>query len=301
MPELPDIQVYLDALQRRLSGRVLRGVSIRGPFLLRTFEPAPDEAVGRGVTGLSRLGKRIVIEFEGELFFVLHLMIAGRLLWKAPGTKATGRIDQAAFAFDEGTLVLTEAGTKKRASLHVVAGRAALAAHDPGGIDPLTCSAAEFAAALTSVNRTVKRALTDPASFSGIGNAYSDEILHAARLSPYKRTGDLSEQESEQLHRATVETLTQWIARLREDFEHGERFPGTREITAFRPDFAVHVRFGKPCPVCRHPVQRIALAENEINYCASCQTQGRVLSDRSLARLLRDEWPSRIEEWEGSL
>lgn len=302
VPELPDITVYVEALERRIVGRRLEAVNIRSPFLVRSVEVEPREAEGRVVEGVSRLGKRVVLRMDGELFLVIHLMIAGRLLWKKAGAKAGGKIDLAAFGFDNGTLVLTEAGTTKRASLHVVAGAAGLREHDPGGVDPLTCSAAEFAAVLRRENRTLKRALTMPMNFSGIGNAYSDEILHAAKLSPLKLTRSLTDEEASRLADATRTTLERWTNELRREFglDGGGpgRFPGVGEITALRPDFAVHGKFGQPCPVCGKPVQRIMSAENECNYCAMCQTGGKVLADRSLSRLLRDDWPRRIEEWE---
>jgi formamidopyrimidine-DNA glycosylase len=302
VPELPDITVYLDALERRIRGCVLRGVVIKSPFLLRTFDPPIDAVEGRRVVGLERLGKRIVIGLEGDLFLVIHLMIAGRLLWKPPGAKPTGKIDLAAFGFEHGTLMLTEASPKKRASLHVVSGRAALTAMDPGGIDPLSCTPEQFREALTRESRTLKRALASPHLFSGIGNAYSDEILHAAGLSPVQLTRNLSPDEIARLHAATRDRLIHWTERLRHEFGldgFGEgRFPGSGEITAFRPDFAVHGRFGKPCPVCTSPVQRIVHAENQTNYCPTCQTGGRILADRSLSRLLKDDWPRTLEEWE---
>lgn len=296
MPELPDITVYLEALQSRVVGQVLERVRLTSPFLLRTAVPPLASAHGRRVERLRRLGKRIALGCEGDLWLVLHLMIAGRLHWREPGAKLAGRISLAAFDFPAGTLVLTEAGTKKRASLHVVAGEAALAAHDPGGIDVMACSRREFAAVLARENRTLKRALTSPQLFSGIGNAYSDEILHAARLSPVQLTGNLSAPEIARLHRATQTTLAVSTERLRA--ETGTEFP--EKVTAFRPEMAVHGRFGQPCPVCRQPVQRICYAENETNYCAECQTGGRVLADRSLSRLLKDDWPRTVEQWEQS-
>jgi formamidopyrimidine-DNA glycosylase len=312
VPELPDITVYLDCLRPRIIGRTLQRIRIHGPFLLRSVDPPIDAAESRRVESVGRVGKRIVLGLEGDLFLVVHLMIAGRLLWKLPrtkGAKAAGRIDLAAFDFDSGTLILTEAGTKKRASLNLVAGRAALALHDPGGLAPLSCTLADFAAALRRENHTIKRILTDPRLLSGIGNAYSDEILHAARLSPLKQSSSLDDAEVARLHSATRTTLQRWIAALRHDFGIDPpaidtdgfpgRFPRAGEITAFRPDFAVHGRFGKPCPVCRSPVQRIVRAENEVNYCPTCQTGGRILADRSLSRLLKNDWPRTVEEWEG--
>lgn len=268
--------------------------------MLRTFDPPVDAAEGKRVVSVERLGKRILLGLEPDLFLVVHLMIAGRLLWKAAGTKPKGKIDLASFDFgDAGVLVLTEASPKKRASLHVLRGREALAAHDRGGIDVLRCSLAEFGAVLTGENRTLKRRLTDPRAFSGIGNAYSDEILHAARLSPVKLTGSLKSEEIGRLHESTVRVLQDWIKRLRAEFAN--RFPGVGEITAFRPEFAVHGKYGKPCPVCGSPVQRIVHAENETNYCATCQTGGKVLADRSLSRLLKEDWPRTIEEWESDV
>lgn len=307
MPELPDITIYVEALRHRVVGAKLVGVSIKGPFLLRSIEPPVEATLDLRCVRVDRLGKRIVFGFEHERSFVLHLMIAGRLLWKPPGVKPRSKIDAAAFEFEagatgiSGTLLLTEASQKKRAALYVVQGRAALAEHDRGGLDPLAASLRAFSDALTTTNRTLKRALTDPRAFSGIGNAYSDEILHAARLSPIRLTSKLAPEEVERVHRATRETLEKWTARLRLEFGLDRPpgvFPGPGDITAFRPDFAVHGKFGKPCPVCGDPVQRIVHAENEINYCATCQTDGKVLADRSLSRLLKDDWPRTIEEWE---
>jgi formamidopyrimidine-DNA glycosylase len=302
MPELPDVLLYLDALRPRIVDRVLRSVSIAGPFLLRTYEPPVEEAKGKVVRELRRLGKRIVWRFDDELFFIFHLMIAGRFRWDdrtAPkrSAKPMGKIGLASFTFDAGTLHLTEAGPKKRASLHIVRGEAALAAFQPGGIDVLQCDRASFADTLRRENHTLKRSLTDPRLFSGIGNAYSDEILHAARLSPVRLTGKLSDDEVGRLFLATRDTLTRWIEVLRLQF--GGRFPGGGEITAFRPDFAVHGKFGQACPVCGTKVQRIRYAENETNYCPRCQTEGKLLADRSLSRLLKDDWPRTIEEIEG--
>lgn len=300
MPELPDIEAYIGALRPRVAGRVLSRVSIKGPFLLRTFEPPVEAVEGKRVIRVERLGKRIVFAVEDELFLVLHLMIAGRLLWKAPGSKPAGKIDLAGFDFgDSGVLFLTEASPKKRASLHVLRGRAALEAEDRGGIDVLACTPAEFSSSLVAENRTVKRRLTDPRAFSGIGNAYSDEILHAARLSPVKLTRALNTEEVERLCASTKKVLSEWIDRLRAQFR--DRFPGVGDITAFRPEFAAHGKYGKPCPVCGSPVQRIVHAENETNYCATCQTGGKVLADRSLSRLLKDDWPRTIEEWESDV
>lgn len=294
MPELPDITAYLDALTPRVLGRVLEKIKIAHVFLLRTAVPPIGSLHGRRVTALRRIGKRIVFGFEGDHWLVLHLMIAGRLQWADTGGKPTTRNALADFIFDSGTLTLTEAGTKRRAALHVVASEAALAAHDPGGIDVLTCSGEEFAAALTRINHTLKRALTDPHLLSGIGNAYSDEILHAARLSPVALTQKLSAVEIERLHTAARVTLTTWTERLRR--EAVEAWPA--KVTAFRTEMAVHGKFGQDCPVCATAVQRIAYAENEVNYCPRCQTGGKLLADRSLSRLLKSDWPRTIDEAE---
>jgi formamidopyrimidine-DNA glycosylase len=294
MPELPDVTVYIEALESRVLGRRLERVRLASPFLLRTTDPSLGEALGRRVTALRRIGKRIAIGLAGELWLVLHLMIAGRLHWQDPGAKT--RRGLAAFEFDNGTLVLTEAGTKKRAALHVVRGGDALEEFDRGGLEPLESQLEDFRAALTRENHTLKRALTDPRLFSGIGNAYSDEILHRAQLSPTVLSQRLSEEEILRLHAATRATLGEWTARLRS--ETGEAFP--EKVSAFRPGMAVHGRYGKPCPVCGTAVQRIRYAENETNYCPRCQTGGRLLADRSLSRLLKDDWPRSIEELEGS-
>jgi formamidopyrimidine-DNA glycosylase len=294
LPELPDITVYLDALERRVLGRSLDRIALKSPFLLRTVEPAISTAEGRVVSGLRRVGKRIVLDLGDELYLIIHLMIAGRLNWLPKGAKGPGRVTLAAFDFPEGTLVLTEAGTKRRASLHLVQGEATLRALDRGGLEVLGAGLGEFATRLRSENHTLKRALTDPRLFSGIGNAYSDEILHAARLSPLALTSRLSEEEIARLFRATRETLTGWIERLRK--ETGEGFP--ERVTAFREGMAVHGRFGLPCPVCGSPVQRIRYAENETNYCARCQTGGRLLADRALSRLLKGDWPRSLDDIE---
>jgi formamidopyrimidine-DNA glycosylase len=294
MPELPDITAYLDALAPRVLGRVLEKIKVAHVFLLRTAVPPIDALHGRRVTALRRIGKRIVFGFEGDRWLVLHLMIAGRLQWADAGAKPSARNALADFVFDSGTLTLTEAGTKRRAALHVVAGEAALAAHDPGGIDPLTCTRAEFAAALTRGNHTLKRALTDPHLFSGIGNAYSDEILHAARLSPVALTQKLAPADLARLHAAVHDTLTMWTERLRR--EAAAAWPA--KVTAFRPEMAVHGKFGQDCPVCATAVQRIVYAENEVNYCPRCQTGGKLLADRSLSRLLKGDWPRTIDEAE---
>jgi len=294
VPELPDVDLYVSALRPRIAGQTIRAVRLSTPFLLRSVDPPLAAVEGRPVAGVSRLGKRIVIETAGELFLVIHLMIAGRFRWKPPGTKVPGKVGLLAIDFDAGTLILTEAGSKRRASLHVVQGREALAQHDPGGLEVLDAGLDAFAAALRRENHTLKRALTDPHVFSGIGNAYSDEILHAARLSPFKQTQAIGDDDVARLFDAVRSTLTGWAARLRE--ETGEGFP--EKVTAFREGMAVHGRYGKPCPVCGSPVQRVVYADNEANYCATCQTGGRLLADRSLSRLLRDDWPRTLEELE---
>jgi len=296
MPELPDILLYQQALADRIVDRMLDAVSVRSPFLLRTYEPPVDEAVGRKVLGLRRIGKRIVCEFEGDPFFVFHLMIPGRFHLKPVGTKPTRKVDLAAFEFDCGTLMLTEAASKKRAALSVVTGEESLAAFDRGGLDVLSCELDEFRKRLLNENRTLKRALTDPQIFDGIGNAYLDEILHAAKLSPIRLTQKLTESEAERLFCATQETLRSWIDRLAEDL--GDAFP--EKVTAFRDGMAVHGQFGKPCPVCGTEVQRIRYADNETNYCPRCQTDGKVLADRSLSRLLKNDRSRRIEDLEGN-
>ena len=294
MPELPDIALNLHALTPRIVGAPLEQLRIASPFVLRSTDPPPAELEGRTVRALHRLGKRIVLELDGERYAVLHLMIAGRLRWRAPGAAIPGRAGLAAFDFPGGTLLFTEAGVKHRASLHLVRGAQALASHDPGGIDVRAATTSEFRAALTRESHTLKRALTDPRLFDGIGNAYSDEILHAARLSPLKLTGQLSDAEVARLHGAARDTLTTWITRLQA--EAGDAFP--EQVTAFRDGMAVHGRYRQPCPECGAPVQRIRYAANEANYCARCQTGGRLLADRALSRLLRDDWPRSIEEWE---
>ena len=294
VPELPDVVVYLEALEPRVVGRRLEGVRIVSPFLLRSVDPPIGEAHGKRVEGLRRLGKRIVFGLEDDLFLVLHLMIAGRLRWGKPGAKPHGKIGLAAFDFENGTLLLTEAGTQKRASLHLVRGEAGLRQHDRGGLEVLEANASEFAAALARERHTLKRALTDPRLFSGIGNAYSDEILHRALLSPLRLTRKLGEEDVERLFESTRSTLVDWTERLRA--EVGDGFP--EKVTAFREGMAVHGRFGEPCPDCGAPVQRIVYAQNETNYCARCQTEGRLLADRSLSRLLRDDWPRSLDELE---
>jgi formamidopyrimidine-DNA glycosylase len=295
LPELPDVTVYLEALERRILGATLERVRLLTPFLLRSVDPPLSAVAGKRVTGLRRIGKRLVIALEDDLFLVLHLMIAGRLHWKAAGAKPPGKIGLAAFDFSTGTLVLTEAGTKRRAALEAVRGEIALRAVDPGGIEVMDASLEQFRAALTAENHTLKRTLTDPRVFSGIGNAYSDEIFHRARLSPVKLTQSLGDDEIRRLHDATRTVLAEWIERLRADA--GEGFP--EGVTAFRLDMKVHGRYGKPCPDCGAPVQRIVYAENETNYCARCQTGGRMLADRSLSRLLHSDWPKTLDEWEG--
>ena len=294
MPELPDIALYLHALESRIVGRRVDGVRLASPFLLRSIAPPLDAVSGRRIVGLRRVGKRIVFEAEGELFLVFHLMIAGRFRWKSPGAPIPGKVGLLALDFEHGTLVLTEAGSKRQASLHVVAGRAALAQHDPGGLEVIETDLKTFERVLRRDNHTLKRALTDPHLFSGIGNAYSDEILHAARLSPFKQTQALTEEEVRRLFNATRAMLTEWTRRLQE--ETGDVFP--EKVTAFRDGMAVHGRYGKPCPDCGAPVQRVVYAANEANYCANCQTGGRLLADRSLSRLLKDDWPRTLEELE---
>ncbi len=295
MPELPDIAVYLAALEKRILGRVLDRVRLNNPFLLRTVEPPLAGFGGRRVTALRRLGKRLAFGFEHDAWLVIHLMIAGRLHWHdAPGTPLKGRAALAGFDFENGTLVLTEAGTQRRAALHAVASSPELARHDPGGLEVLESPAEAFAAALTRENHTLKRALTDPRLFSGIGNAYSDEILHAARLSPVQLTRNLKPAEIARLHTATRETLALWTHRLLEAC--GDGFPG--KVTAFHPQMAAHGRFGKPCPVCGATIQRIRYAENETNYCPTCQTGGKLLADRGLSRLLKEDWPRTPEALE---
>ena len=294
MPELPDVVVYIEHLGTRLTGRTLTRLRLLNPFVLRSVNPPIASAEGKRVLGLRRIGKRIVFELEGGLFLVLHLMIAGRLRWLASGAKPPGRISLAVFEFDNATLLLTEAGTKRRASIHLVEGEAALAAMDPGGLEVLEVRLEDFAARLKADRHTLKRALTDPHLFSGIGNAYSDEILHRAKLSPFAQTQSLSGEDTRRLYAAVRSTLTEWTERLRE--EAGADLP--EKVTAFREGMAVHGRFRKPCPVCGSPVQRIVYAENETNYCARCQTGGKVLADRALSRLLKASWPRSIDELE---
>jgi formamidopyrimidine-DNA glycosylase len=294
MPELPDILAYLHALTPRVVGQTLEQIRLSSPFLLRSVAPPLTDLHGRSVTGVRRLGKRVVLAFEGDLFLVLHLMIAGRLRWKPRGAAIPGRLGLAAFDFPTGTLLLTEAGSKKRASLHVVAGEAALSNHDPGGLDVLGTDGPTFVRRLRLERRTLKRALTDPTLFDGIGNAYSDEILHEARLSPLQWTSRLSDAEAVRLFEAARAMLNRWSVTLQAEL--GDGFPD--KVTAFRDGMAVHGRFGKPCPRCGSAVQRITYATNECNYCPSCQTGGRLLADRALSRLLREDWPRTLEELE---
>ncbi|UCD24204.1 MAG: formamidopyrimidine-DNA glycosylase [Gemmatimonadota bacterium] len=294
MPELPDIELYLHALRTRVQGAVLEHIRISQPFLLRSVDPPLEAMFGRRVEGLSRLGKRIVTSLEQDYHLVLHLMIAGRLRWKDRGAPVSPRTGLATFEFSTGNLVLTEAGKKRRASLYAVEGRSSLAEHDPGGIDPLQCTVSEFGERLKLENHTVKRALCDPTLFSGIGNAYSDEILHAARMSPFKLTRETNDAEVADLFDVVRETLAAWVSRLKE--EAGERFPA--KITAFRPDMAVHGKYGQSCVACGSVVQRVVYAQNETNYCPVCQTGGRLLRDRALSRLLKSDWPRTPEELE---
>jgi formamidopyrimidine-DNA glycosylase len=292
MPELPDVTIYVEALERHVVGHTLEGVRIIKPFVLRSFDPPVSEAAGLKVTGVTRIGKRIALALEKEIFIVIHLMIAGRLRWVAAGAKAPGKIGLAAFDFPHGTLILTEAGTKRRASITVVRGAEALSAINRGGVEVLDVNLTDFAERLRLENHTLKRALTDPGLFSGIGNAYSDEILHRARLSPVKHSRRLTDDEIERLLSATKAVLGEWTDRLRA--ECGEGFPG--KVTAFREEMAVHGKFGQPCPVCGTAVQRIRYADNETNYCARCQTGGKLLADRALSRLLKQDWPKSIDD-----
>jgi formamidopyrimidine-DNA glycosylase len=293
VPELPDLTAYLTALEPRVVGEPLEAVTLARPFFLRTVDPPLESAIGRRIIRLGLLGKRIVLTFEGDLHLVLHLMIAGRLRWRDRGVRPTGKIDQATFDFPNGTLLVTEAASRKQASLHVVTG-ASLADHDPGGIDVISADLPSFAEALTRENHTVKRALTDPTTFAGIGNAYSDEILLAAKMSPLQLTRSLSGEEVRRLFEATRATLVQWIDKL--SAEARDSFP--EKVTAFRPDMSAHGRFGKPCPVCGTPIQRVVFARNEMNYCPTCQTGGKLLADRALSRLLAKDWPRTLEELE---
>src|SRR5262245_27801340 len=294
MPEFPDIELYLSALGRRIVGQRFDAVRLASPFLVRSIDPPLDALIGRDVRGLRRLGKRIVWVFDDELFAVFHLMIAGRFRWRERGASVPGKVGLAAFDFPAGTLLLTEAGSKRQASLYIVRGEGALAAHDPGGLELLDAGADAFAAALRRENHTIKRALTDPHLLSGIGNAYSDEILHAAKMSPMRLTAQMTDAELARLYQITVATLIEWRDRLIS--ETGDAFP--EKVTAFREGMAVHGRYGKPCPVCGTKVQRIRYAANEANYCPTCQTGGKLLADRSLSRLLKDDWPRSLEELE---
>ena len=294
MPELPDVELYLSALRPRVVGRTIERVRVASPFFVRTYDPPVSALEGHAVQSLSRVGKRLVFALDSDLLVVVHLMIAGRLRWRERGAAIPAKVGLAALDFADATLLFTEAGSRKQASLHVVRGYAAVEAMDPGGVEVETLTAAQFAEALRGGNHTLKRMLTDPHVFSGIGNAYSDEILHAARLSPVKLTRALTDEEVGRLHDATLSVLRAWTARLRE--ETGDGFP--EKVTAFRPGMAVHGRYGKPCPRCGAPVQRIVYARNEANYCAPCQTEGRLLADRALSRLLREDWPKTLEEAE---
>ena len=294
MPELPDVTIYVEALERRVLGAPLEALRIGSPFVLRSVDPAPSDLPGRLVIGVRRLGKRIVLALEPDLFVVIHLMIAGRLRWREHGAPVPRGRGLAALDFAAGTVLLTEEGKKHRAGLWLVRGASALAEHDPGGLEPLESPATELGAALTRERHTLKRALTDPHIVSGIGNSYSDEILHAARLSPLQLTTNLDPGEIERLHAAMRAKLTEWTDRLRA--EVGDGFP--EKVTAFRAGMAVHGRYREPCPVCGDPVQRIRYAENEVNYCATCQTGGKVLADRAMSRLLKEDWPRSIDEWE---
>jgi len=299
MPELPDITIYLEALAPRIVGQRLERARITSPSLLRTVNPPLAAAEGRNVVGLRRVGKRIVWEMEGGIFLVFHLMIAGRFKWRPQGTSPPAKVGLASFDFPTGTLLLTEASPKHRASLHVVEGEAALAAHDPGGLDVLAADLDTFRGRLQSESHTLKRALTDPHLFDGIGNWLSDEILHAAKLSLFQLTGKLTDEEIARLYEATQQTTRSWIEKLRAETGGGTKFP--EKVSAFKDGMAVHGRYKQPCPVCGSPVQRIRYADNEANYCATCQTGGRVLADRSLSRLLKADWPRSLEEWEAKL
>jgi len=294
VPELPDVQVYVERLRMLIVGLPLEAIRIASPFVLRTVSPSPGELRGATVTSVERLGKRIILGVDGDRYIVIHLMIAGRLRWKRRGERLPAKVGLAAFDFRTGTLVFTEASPKKRASIHLVAGRAGLAEFDRGGLDVVTASPEAFAERLRSERHTVKRALTDPTLFDGIGNAYSDEILHAARLSPFRMTSSLSDADIIALHIACITTLLRWTQLLRD--EVGDGFPD--KVTAFRPEMAVHGKYGEPCPVCGTKVQRIVYADNEANYCPTCQTEGRLLADRSLSRLLKEDWPRSLEELE---
>jgi formamidopyrimidine-DNA glycosylase len=292
LPELPDITVYIESLEKRIVGHTLERIRIANPFLVRSVEPPIRDTEGKRVVEVRRIGKRIAIGLESDLWIVIHLMIAGRLRWLAPGAKVPGKLGLAAFDFDDGSLILTEAGSTRRASVTVVKGEEALQSIDRGGVEPLECSLEEFAEQLRKENHTIKRSLTDPTLFSGIGNAYSDEILHRALMSPLRLTSKMTDDEIARLFDATQTTLREWIERLREQAR--DDFP--KNVTAFREEMAVHGRYGKPCPVCSTPVQRIRYASNETNYCPRCQTEGRLLADRAMSRLLRQDWPKSIDE-----
>jgi formamidopyrimidine-DNA glycosylase len=294
VPELPDVTVYVERLAALAVGKPLDGIRIASPFVLRTVSPSPRDLIGTKVETVERMGKRIIIGFEGDRFLVIHLMIAGRLRWKKRGEKVPNKVGLAAFDFPNGSLIFTEASPKKRASLHIVQGREALKEFDRGGLDVYTATLAQFAERLRSERHTVKRSLTDPTLFDGIGNAYSDEILHAAKLSPFRMTSSMTPDEIKTLHKACVSVLKLWTDRTRK--EVGDGFPD--KVTAFRPEMAVHGKYGQPCPVCATPVQRIVYADNEANYCPTCQTEGRLLADRSLSRLLKEDWPKTLEELE---
>ena len=294
MPELPDITIYVDALAARISGKTLAGIKIINPFLLRSVNPPIQDLIGRTAAGVERMGKRIILCLEDEYFLVIHLMIAGRLQWKTEKITPSRKISLAVFTFESGHLLFTEAGTKRRASLHAVKGRDNLAHFDPGGLEVLTAAPEEFRRSLMRENHTLKRTLTDPRTFSGIGNSYSDEILHAAKLSPFKQSKHLTNDECDRLFVAATKVLNQWIELLRE--EVGDGFP--KKVTAFRKEMAVHGKYENPCPVCGTPIQRIKYAENEANYCPECQTGGKLLADRSLSRLLKGDWPSSLDELE---
>lgn len=300
MPELPDIELYLARLRDVVQGQTLESLTIFNPFVLRSFAPKPADLAGATVEGISRLGKRIVLHLDGDRFIVIHLMIAGRLQWQTPlppFKRANGKIQLAAFRFPSGQLTLVETSTKKRASIHLIQGQEGLQEHNRHGLDVLTATPEAFAARLKATNRTLKRALTDPRTFDGIGNAFSDEILFAARLSPVKTTQSLNDEATDRLRVAARDVLLEWTAKLQRECP---KFPRPADVTATRPDYAVHDRFGLPCPVCGSPVQRIVFAENETNYCAKCQNEGRLLADRSLSRLLKDDWPKTLEEMVGS-
>jgi formamidopyrimidine-DNA glycosylase len=294
VPEYPEVTVYIERLEAMVGGRVLEGVRLASPFVLRTVDPPPSELQGRVVCGFERIGKRLVWRFEGDLFLVIHLMIAGRIRWRKAGAALARRNGLAAFDFETGTLIFTEASRKKRASMHVVRGRDALADFDRGGLELVGSTASGFAEAMRTENHTLKRALTDQRILSGIGNAYSDEILHRAGMSPFKQTRSMSDEDLAALHRAARDVLEEWTARLRDDV--GDGFP--EKVTAFRPEMAVHGKYGEPCPVCGKAVQRVRYADNEANYCVQCQTGGKLLADRSLSRLLKQNWPRTLEELE---